>query len=534
MVDDSDKPTTQPLYTGRHMAETSRTRTERARTLITLLVVGVIAVGCSGKKAREAARHDPMNAVRNPRLNEAQRADAIEELWIQVEAGRIDRRTAREDLKTLAWSQSWPTSLRVKALETLVGDNSPTGLPDSRRLVSLMLPREQNLEIIDVLSEAAAHNGWDEAVPALVRSLSRFDQGTVDAERPEYRAIQRLRPDATVQDTVTAIFVDPPPEKKGYGSGTPERLRQDAWDVLARLDRTGELRAGLILRSDASSDPAIAALRAALDDLHTLPRAGEELAWLWSLRSNKEARNAAWWAEAAQVIKPMYEDRARMLELRHAEPLRWASRVRPEWLRATGAELLRHLEDRLRGRELYRRTERDRDEPVRRQSLAEQGTLLDWGDLITLLVIDDAIHDEPVIAALFAQADMDRQDTSAEYGGLLEAWRDAAGSEEASTAIPRFRVVLYPPRPGQRRGDREFVASTDMIGQGDRAIAHYHFHAQQPRNGAYAGPSSPDLAYAARLGRTCLVFTSIAADVLNADLYQPDGVIIDLGELRRP
>ncbi len=516
------------------MAEASRTRTELVRAAITLVVACVIMVGCGGKKAREAARYDPMQAVRNPRLNESQRAKAIEDLWAQVEAGQIDRRTAREDLKTLAWSQSWPTSLRVKALETLLGDQSPTGLPDSRRLVSLMLPREQSLPIIDVLSEAAAHNGWDEAVPALVRSLSRFDQGTADTERPEYRAIQRLRPDTSVPDTVIAMFVQPPPEQKGYGSGTPERLRQDAWDVLARLDRTGELRAGVILRSGAASDPAIAGLRAALDDLHTLPRAGEELAWLWSLRSNKDARNTTWWAEAAGVIKPLYEDRARVLELRHAEPIRWSSRARPEWLRATGAELLSHLEDQLRGRELFRRTERDRNEPVRRQSLAEQSTLLDWGDLITLLVVDEAIHEEPVIAALFAQADMDREDTSAEYGGLLEAWRDAAGAEGDSVAIPRFRVVLYPPRPGQRRGDREFVASTDMIGQGDRAIAHYHFHAQQPRNGAYAGPSSPDLAYAARLGRTCLVFTSIAEDVLNADLYQPDGVIIDLGELRRP
>ena len=73
-----------------------------------------------------------------------------------------------------------------------------------------------------------------------------------------------------------------------------------------------------------------------------------------------------------------------------------------------------------------------------------------------------------------------------------------------------------------------------MIEQGDRSLAHYHFHAQEPRNSSYAGPSPADLAYAARLGRTCLVFTSVGSDTLNADLYQPDGVVLDLGELRRP
>jgi hypothetical protein len=73
-----------------------------------------------------------------------------------------------------------------------------------------------------------------------------------------------------------------------------------------------------------------------------------------------------------------------------------------------------------------------------------------------------------------------------------------------------------------------------MIEQGDRSLAHYHFHAQQPRNAKFAGPSPGDLAYASRYGRTCLVFTSIREDRLGVDLYQPDGTIIDLGEIARP
>ena len=40
--------------------------------------------------------------------------------------------------------------------------------------------------------------------------------------------------------------------------------------------------------------------------------------------------------------------------------------------------------------------------------------------------------------------------------------------------------------------------------------------------------------YAARYGRACLVFTSFDEDTLGVDLYQPDGVILDLGQLKRP
>lgn len=487
------------------------------------------AAGC-GSGSRGA---DAMDRVRNPRLSEPARAKAIDEAWGRVLAGELERGPTREELKTLAWSASWPESLRVRTLKVLLSDPDPAGAADSRQLVRLMLPREQSLAVIRVLSEAAVEHGWDNTVPALVRSLSRFDEGTPDAQRPEHKAIAALRPGATVPQTVLEVFIDPPRGETGYGADTPDRVRIDAWDVLARLDANGEMRAAMIVGGGQADDAQIAALRSAMDDLHTLPRVGEELSWLWSLRDTADRRNAAWWAEAAGVIRPLYEDRARMLELRHAEAIRWSARARPDWLKSTRAELLSALEDRLRGRELFRRTERDRDEPVRRESLPEQASKLEWGDLITILAVDEALRQPEVVRTLLAQADLDREDKSAEYGGVLETWADAAGASRSAGAAA-FRVVLYPPRPGQRRGDREFVASTDMVGQSDRSLAHYHFHAQQARNGSYAGPSNADLQYAARLGRTCLVFTSVSSDVLDADLYQPDGVIIDLGAIRRP
>ena len=478
--------------------------------------------------------------VRNPSLSCAERLRSIDDVCSRVLRGEADRKAVREDLKTLVWSASWPEPLRVHTLNLLLNDPDPTGAADAREMARLMLPREQKLAVIQVLSDAAAQKGWTETLPALVRSLSRFDAATPDRERPEYRAIETLRPGKPVAESVLDVFRRPPEDPPGYAASTPERIRADAWDVLARLDPTGDLRAGMITGPvPEDDDGTIASLRECLRDLHTLPRAGEELKWLWSLRRPDIARNAAWWTEATAAIKPLYDDRGRTLDLRHAEPIRWAARRRPNWVSASRIELLAETERRWAGRKVHLRTEREgAGDPILPQTLEDTRDKLNWGDLLTLLVVDEAVREPLVVQTLFAQADMDRADRTAEYGGLLEAWRDAAGRPVSDGAgadgSGPFRVVLYPPRPGTRRGDREFVASTDMIDQGDLALAHYHFHVQEARNASYAGPAPADLAYATRLGRTCLVFTSITRDVLNVDLYQPDGTIVDLGDLRRP
>lgn len=499
-----------------------------------ILALGLGAWGACAARGAPSSQPDPMSEVRNPRATEKARIKAIDAAWKAVLDRDADRTAVREDLKTLAWSARWPEALRVHALKTILSDPDAAGEEDSRRLIRLMLPREQQLPVISVLCETAAARGWDDALPAMVRSLSRFDAATADADRPEYRSIARLRPGTPVADAVLAVFVNPPDESPGYGAQTAERVRADAWEVLARLDPAGDVRVAVLTGETPTEDRGILALRACLRELHALPRAGEELHWLWSLRREGDRANGAWWAEAAAAVAPLYDERGRALELRHAEPIRWASRRRPEWLKASRAELLSELEERLRGRSVRRRVDRETNEPARPERLEDHAARLTWGDLVAILVVDEAIHDPAVIGALDAQANLDREDKSAEYGGLLEAWRDGASADGPADGASDFRVVLYPPRPGQRRGDREFVASSDMVAQSDRALAHYHFHVQQLRNSGYAGPASADLQYAARLGRTCLVFTSVSEGLMNADLYQPDGVVIDLGDVRRP
>lgn len=80
----------------------------------------------------------------------------------------------------------------------------------------------------------------------------------------------------------------------------------------------------------------------------------------------------------------------------------------------------------------------------------------------------------------------------------------------------------------------KFIASEDLIASSDLALSHYHFHVQKVQNREYAGPSEGDLDYAARLGRVCVVLTSLSEGVLNADAYFPGGYVIDLGEIARP
>jgi hypothetical protein len=486
-------------------------------------LVGLALAGCGSSGSKAAT--DPMAEVRNPRLSESRRAEAIDRAWRQVLDGSGDRAAVRQELKTLAWSPNWPTGLRVKALTAVLGDPDPEGVEDGRRLVRLMLPREQQMPVIRLLSETAASRGWTDAAPALVRSLSRFDPGTPDTERPEYRALAALSPGMPVDRAVLEVFVHPPAEEGGYGVSTVARVRGDAWDVLARLDPTGSLRATLL--EGQTEDADILGLRACLSDLRAAPRTGEELRWLRSLRDPGKAENASWWVEASAAIAAAGTERAPKLQMRHAEVIRWASKHRANWARASREELLGELRGRLAGRTTHQRTAHDTlGDRSTRQTLDEWRNTLTWADLLTILVLDDAVRDPAVVEALFAQAVLDREDGSAEYGGVVEAMPTRSGDGAA-------RVVLYPPRPGSRRGDLEFVASSDMIEQGDRCLAHYHFHVQQVRNSEFAGPSRADLTYAERMGRNCLVLTSVGDGLMNVDYYQPGGATIDLGDIRR-
>ena len=485
----------------------------------------MVASGCGGAGGT-VRQTDPLSDVRNPKLSAKARVEAVVPAWEASGGNAAERKVTREALKAIAWNRSEPRDLRLASLRAVLSDAENES--DSRELVSLMLPHEPDREVVALLGTVAARNGWSEATSALVRSLSRPMLTVKDNERAEWRAIEALHPGQPVEHVVLSVFLDPRTDPGPGDVRYDERVRASAWDLLGRLDPTGVRRAEMLSTMDTSgvsaeSRGAVEDIRAAFRDLAAAPVTGEELKWLRSLRDGSNRNNAAWWDEATAAIASLDTERRRGLGLRHAEPIRWASANRPEWIAAGRGELLSEVRSRLADRRHYRRVKDDTDftkpHPDR---LADWRERLTWADLLTILVIDDALADERVRRELFRQADLDRDDGTTEYGGIIES--------EAE----RVRAVLFVPRANQRRHDRQFVASQDMIDASDRALAHYHFHVQKARNREFAGPSMTDLVTAARLGRTGLVFTSIDRDLLNADLYQPDGVLIDLGEVRRP
>ena len=493
------------------------------RVLDGIWVIG-IAILLAGCGSGSTVVSDPLSDVRNERLGRTQRIKAIHEAWAMAESGTADRISVREDLKTVAWSGNWPLEMRLAALHDLASDTSEKGRADTATMFELMLPREPDASVTKFLSEHVAAAGRAEATPALVRSLSRPWPGTPDSARPEYAAISALNPGKSVQEVVYDVFLHPPQEGGAFGLLPAERVRADAWDLLARVDADGSARARLLGSDDPNPIAPVVDMRASEQELRCLPLSGDELRWLSSLHDQRDPVKRAWWDQTASAVAKVDAKLAPRLQLRHLEPIRWTSVHHPGWLTASRQELLSELAQRLERRETHRRRIREnqnwRPSP---EKLSDWASKLSWADVLAILVIDDAIHERALVNALFAQAGMDYEDRSAEYGGVIRAYSGGTGAE----------AVLYAPRPGSRRGDHEFVASSDMINQSDDALAHYHFHVQEPRNSEYAGPSANDLAYAARYGRSCLVLTSVASGVMDVDFYQPDGAVIDLGEIRR-
>jgi hypothetical protein len=195
----------------------------------------------------------------------------------------------------------------------------------------------------------------------------------------------------------------------------------------------------------------------------------------------------------------------------------------------TRAELKNLLSERLKNRQFnIRSVEQPPVGRPYRESLDAWDDRLRWGDLLSMLVIDEALQEPNIAPALARFAELDRKDTTTEYGGII---RESTAAESTENSAPRFITVLYPPRPGQRMGDTQFIASDDMVANSDIALLHFHFHAQSTSNRGYSGPSYADLEYARRYGRNCIVFTSISQGVLGIDYYQSNFAVIDLGQI---
>jgi len=490
----------------------------RRRALATLgatLTLTSLLTGCAaGEPAAQRAERDPIGALADPDAPVQARVAAVSHLAAMGRSGELDADLTRETLKRAAWGRANRAPVRTAAIDELLTDERD----DTLRMLSLMLPTENDWGVIRHVCDMAVSTDAVELIPALVRSWSRPVQRPADAERPERAALLALRPEQPVERTVFTVFATPHDPEDQFG----ERTRRDAWALLCRIDPDGASTSQYVAQApDAADDPLMADLQRAARDLGAVPLTTEQLQWVEHLREPEHAR---FWSDAAAVIGALGEHQREGLELRHAAGVLWASQHRPEWLDTTREELLSVMNDHLSGRRFVARTAGYPDRMAApRETIDQWRDELVWGDALLLCLAHEAVRHEPVVRELFEQADHDRRDTSTEHGGVL----DAANNDG-------FVTLSYPPRPAQRIGDNRFIASPELLKAGAAALFHYHFHAQSVSNAEYAGPGAGDLEYAQRFGRSCIVLTFLSADTLGVDYYQPDGARIDLGAIRRP
>lgn len=485
-------------------------------TLALMLVLAPTMIGCASRNTRLSG--DPLTDFQNPELRVAQRVAAMQAAWNDENA---DRQAIRGPLKELVWSDQAPTELRLTATDLLMSDDSWSGLRDSRSLIQARVPTEKDYEVIRRMGRQAVARGWQDLTPAFVRSYAIEDANITDAQRVERVVLEALNPEQSMELIATRVFLDP--QQGTLGSiDLDARAREAAWDLLARIDPSGEARRAVLRRQDLPTDErgaeVLAVIRRGLDELGVVPRNGEELRWLMALADD----DSRWWSQTAEAVESLTDEQAAGLKLRNLEALRWASIYRQPWMRDTPEQLEGRLRARIGERETTpRRADRSelRDIP---DTLEEASDVLTWGDLLGMLAVDVALHDPGVMRRVFEQIEMDREDETTEYGGLL--FVDDSG---------RFVAQMYPPRPQHRRGDDKFVASSDMVEQSVRALAMYHFHAMRERNSRFAGPSMEDFAQARAQGRLGVVLTSLNEEELNVDAYVDTPASVDLGLLPR-
>lgn len=470
-----------------------------------------------------------MATAQDAKAEVSQRVEAVDQIWASASS---DRERAREELKRLAWQPGGSPPVRMAAIDKLIADPGDVGHADSRAMLRLMLPVELNAAVRQHICEAAARHGWTDLTPAIVRSWARTDVRDADAQRPERAALTTLYPGVPVERVVWSVFSAPIDKAlTGYEADRAERARAAAWEVLGRIDPTGAARGRQLAAAGpavAGEDPLMQAAQACASDLRCVPVTGEQLQWAASLRDFANVqdgeRRRAWWSEATRTVQGLDTSRTGTLHLRNIEAIRWAGRYKPEWLSMSQADLYDALRARLSGRLTIRRTAHgSSNTPNDSETLADNRSRLSWGDLVTVLVIDEAVQ-SGLYREWQPQIERDFADKSTEYGGLIES--DPAGN------VARFNLVLYPPRPTERFGDDRFVASQDMLSAGGWALAQYHFHASKMDNREYAGPGGGDMQNALTLGRANVVVTPIGDGRMDVDYYQNTGGVearVDLG-----
>ncbi|MCE9591068.1 MAG: hypothetical protein K8S99_11145 [Planctomycetes bacterium] len=401
-------------------------------------------------------------------------------------------------LNQMLWDRGYGSTDRQYAVDQLIKyDEAEFKLKLAHRIVLL-----QNWDTIEYILKQAVERNWTDMTPMVVRQYARPAKDVPDAQRPERAAIEKLNPGKNVTEVVFAVFAN--------AEAKPDIAEQTAaWELLCRLTPRAELMD--LLGKAPSTTAMVADLKTCAAELGTLPTNKEGVLWLSYLR---DPSRRAWWESAKSRVASLNAEQRKGLELRHLPVLLHAE---ASLLSKDRAALLGGLRERVQGGEHYLLAPiydgQPQDYP---QRLAEVADQLCWGDLVVMTGLLDSLNDPAVRTALLDQAEHDKTDTGSEHGGALTY--DDSG---------RLVVKEFPARV--RTHDLKFISSPELVEAVYTGAAHYHFHAQEHRNSDHAGPGRGDLAFATRLNFNCMVFTFITKEKLNADYYQPGGVVVDLG-----
>jgi len=456
------------------------------------LVLIVLLTSCAAP-----VYEDPIGVIGNREMELSRRRSAIE----QAHERFYDDPRRIEALNRIIWERGHSNQLRILAIDELLEYDEADFKAKAAKRMSLLA----GWEPIEHIYDEAVKRGWRDFTPVVVRQYARPAAGIADRDRVERKVIEALNPGKSVEQVVFEVFAD-------ADDRVPVDQQVGAWALLCRLTPTEQLLR--MIRRAPPRTPLVVDLQACVRDLHTYPHNREGVLWLAYLRDPGQRE---YWQAARDAVARLNDEQRRGLELRHLAAL---THLDAATLGMSRAQLVRRVEALLRGGE-HHLNGPTYDGPMREysQRFGHWRDDLSWGDLAVMNLLIGSMHDAAMTGELFRQADKDLKDVSTEYGGVI----DVKGG--------RFIARLYPPLV--RKHDLKFIPRQEMVTHLYTALAHYHFHAQSYRNDDYAGPGIGDLKLADSLNPNCLVFTFIDRDRLNVDYYQPGGVVIDLGTIRR-
>ncbi|HLO40047.1 MAG TPA: hypothetical protein VK176_03425, partial [Phycisphaerales bacterium] len=207
-----------------------------------ILSAGLLLPACSGS-SNTTLSGDYVADLKNPKYRWQLRGEALDLLWEESDGNPEARKRTREVLKEMAWdAEHVPTELRIKIMGKLLTDKDEANLADSRAMARLMVPKEPSRGLLVYLSSVIGARGWTDFTGPLIRSYSRNQPLVPDDQRCERGALLSLYPDKKIEEIVYANFIQPPEMDPLPGVDTTQRLRVEAWDLLARLDPSGSFR----------------------------------------------------------------------------------------------------------------------------------------------------------------------------------------------------------------------------------------------------------------------------------------------------